>query len=157
MKCIGLISSCCPRNPHGKAGNEKRKRRMSVTFLKLPLQFDICVSSVSTLSLFRYVYVVRNTVYHSKVNLRKNQLLMLLLCLTDSCFALKDIALSGSFTWQDNFVLFRLCDFFSSLLHGLIVISALLFVVLAAIFYIMLHYVYHLFYLYFLYHLKFKW
>ena len=25
VKYGGLISSCCPRNPHGKAGNEKRK------------------------------------------------------------------------------------------------------------------------------------
>ena len=25
VKCGGLISSCCPRNPHGKAGNEKRR------------------------------------------------------------------------------------------------------------------------------------
>ena len=27
VRCGGLISSCCPRNPHGKAGNEERRRR----------------------------------------------------------------------------------------------------------------------------------
>ena len=27
VKCGGLISSCCPRNPHGKAGNEERRSR----------------------------------------------------------------------------------------------------------------------------------
>ena len=26
VKCGGLISSYCPRNPHGKAGNEKKSR-----------------------------------------------------------------------------------------------------------------------------------
>ena len=26
VRCGGLISSCCPRNPHGKAGNEERRR-----------------------------------------------------------------------------------------------------------------------------------
>ena len=26
MKCDGLISSCCPRNLHGKAGNGERRR-----------------------------------------------------------------------------------------------------------------------------------
>ena len=33
VRCGGLISSFCPRNPHGKAGNEERRR----TF---PLQFS---------------------------------------------------------------------------------------------------------------------
>ena len=26
VRCGGLISSCCPRNPHGKAGNEERRK-----------------------------------------------------------------------------------------------------------------------------------
>ena len=29
MKCGGLISSLCPRNPHKKVGNEKRRQRIS--------------------------------------------------------------------------------------------------------------------------------
>ena len=27
VRCGGLISSCCPSNPHGKVGNEERRRR----------------------------------------------------------------------------------------------------------------------------------
>ena len=30
----GLISSCCPRNPNGKAGNEERRRRRRISFRK---------------------------------------------------------------------------------------------------------------------------
>ena len=30
VNCGSLISSCCPRNPHGKAGNEERRRRPKV-------------------------------------------------------------------------------------------------------------------------------
>ena len=34
LKCDGLISSCCPRNPHGKAGNDetRRTRRPQIYF-----------------------------------------------------------------------------------------------------------------------------
>ena len=31
-KCGGLISSCCPRNSHGKADNEKRKKIIFTVF-----------------------------------------------------------------------------------------------------------------------------
>ena len=33
MQCGGIISSCCPRNPHGKMANEVRERGKDILFL----------------------------------------------------------------------------------------------------------------------------
>ena len=30
VRCGGLILSYCPRNPHGKAGNEERRKKKSI-------------------------------------------------------------------------------------------------------------------------------
>ena len=47
VKCGGLISSCCPRNPHKNAGNEERKRKI----LPLPLLSFLGYVSSSTILL----------------------------------------------------------------------------------------------------------
>ena len=41
VKCGGLILSCCPRNPHGKAGNEERRREDNVLNSKPSFPEDI--------------------------------------------------------------------------------------------------------------------
>ena len=43
MKCGRLISSCCHRNPHGKAGNEERRRTRQLVI------FSVIYSGVTIL------------------------------------------------------------------------------------------------------------
>ena len=38
FKCDGLISSCCPRKPQGKAGNEERRRKFQI-LIKVIIKF----------------------------------------------------------------------------------------------------------------------
>ena len=41
--CDGLILTCCPRNPHGKAGEEERERTLTVELIDASRILCMCI------------------------------------------------------------------------------------------------------------------
>ena len=46
VRCGGLISSCCPRNPHGKAGNEERRRIIVIIIFIIVIMNQIFIIAI---------------------------------------------------------------------------------------------------------------